>query len=226
MRILDKRTDFYDYLSNIYRDDTFTFDRTDSVDLTKNNICRYLTYGRSWGSEYREPYKFLLLQVCNTFWLFLVKITKFDDFGWAVKFEASLLSSWEDYNKKRVLCTLDLINFNVGETRAIKTYANKKYYIDENKVNKNLPILVNAIQRNDFVYSVNLLSALRIKIPILKASGLASCIDPLDIYLAFEQYFSLEKQSEERTESRGLTNSEKITNHGFDTKKSFRGKTS
>jgi hypothetical protein len=46
----------------------------------------------------------------------------------------------------------------------------------------------------------------------------------LDIYNAFEEYFSLERTSTERTESVGLTDKEKITNHGFDTKISFRGK--
>lgn len=62
-------------------------------------------------------------------------------------------------------------------------------------------------------------------IPLLKATGFADQIDPLSIYLAFEEYFSLEKSSTERTESIGLTDREKIENHGFDIKRSFRGRT-
>ncbi len=53
---------------------------------------------------------------------------------------------------------------------------------------------------------------------------MAGCINPLDIYLAFDEYFSLEKQAQERTESVGITDKERIENHGFDVKTSFRGK--
>lgn len=61
-------------------------------------------------------------------------------------------------------------------------------------------------------------------IPLLKASGINQVVDQLDIYLAFEEYFSLEKTASECTESVGLTNDEKVENHGFDLKTSFRGK--
>ena len=60
-------------------------------------------------------------------------------------------------------------------------------------------------------------------IPLLKACGIAAGIDSLEIYLAFEEFFSLEKSSLERTASIGLTDLEKIGNHGFDVKTSFRG---
>ena len=59
-------------------------------------------------------------------------------------------------------------------------------------------------------------------IPLLKASGLANEIDPIDIFTSLEEYFSLEKQSKERTESVGITDKEKAENHGFDSKASFR----
>ena len=62
-------------------------------------------------------------------------------------------------------------------------------------------------------------------IPLLKSCGLASRINPLDIYLAFEEYFSQEKTASERSESVGLTDKERIENHGYDVKTSFRGKT-
>jgi len=61
-------------------------------------------------------------------------------------------------------------------------------------------------------------------IPILSELGFAGCINPLDIYLAFEEYFSMEKTVNERSESIGLTNDEKVENHGFNLKDSFRGK--
>lgn len=61
-------------------------------------------------------------------------------------------------------------------------------------------------------------------IPILKECGIVKYINPQDIYLAFEEYFLAEKTASERTESVGITDKEKIENHGFDTKTSFRGK--
>lgn len=53
---------------------------------------------------------------------------------------------------------------------------------------------------------------------------MAKCIDPLEIYLSLEEYFLLEKSSLERVSSINITDKEKIENHGFDVKTSFRGK--
>jgi hypothetical protein len=61
------------------------------------------------------------------------------------------------------------------------------------------------------------------EIPILKASGLASVIDPLEMFCSIEEYFSREKTMAETTEPKGITNDDKIIMHGFDTKTSFRG---
>ena len=49
-------------------------------------------------------------------------------------------------------------------------------------------------------------------------------MDPLAVYLAIEEFFSKEKTAAERIESVGLTDKERIENHGFDAKTSFRGK--
>jgi hypothetical protein len=67
MRIIDKNTDFYDFYQNIYRDNSITFDRTDSFMLTKDIICSKLNY--QFNSKVNNK-RFALLQVCNTFWLF------------------------------------------------------------------------------------------------------------------------------------------------------------
>ena len=61
-------------------------------------------------------------------------------------------------------------------------------------------------------------------IPLLKASGLAEFLDAHEVYLAFEEYFSLEKTESERREPIGTTDIDKIESHGFDKKTSFRGK--
>jgi hypothetical protein len=56
-------------------------------------------------------------------------------------------------------------------------------------------------------------------------SGIVNCVDAHQIYLAFEEYFALEKSSTERREPLGTTDIDKIESHGFDKKTSFRGKT-
>lgn len=70
----------------------------------------------------------------------------------------------------------------------------------------------------------NLRTKYRIRIPILSSSGLVGGIAPLEMYLSIEEYLSFEKTASERTESVGLTDKERIENHGFDVKHSFRGK--
>ena len=61
MRIIDKNTDFYDYLQNVYRDDSVTYDRTDSFILTKEMLCHHLQVIRRWnGQQYTD--RFVLLQ--------------------------------------------------------------------------------------------------------------------------------------------------------------------
>ena len=42
MRIIDKNTDYYDYLQNVYPDDSVVFDRTDSYILHKKDLCEYM----------------------------------------------------------------------------------------------------------------------------------------------------------------------------------------
>ena len=56
------------------------------------------------------------------------------------------------------------------------------------------------------------------------STGIATIVLPEDIYNAFDEYFSLEKTASESTIAEGTTNKDKIINHGFDTKTSFRGK--
>ena len=60
--------------------------------------------------------------------------------------------------------------------------------------------------------------------PILKACGISNLIEPDVMYHAIDEYFSLMKQTSETTVAQGTTNEDKIVNHGFDKKTSFRGK--
>ena len=210
MRIIDKNTDFYDYLQNVYLDNSVTFDRTDSFVLTKDMIKSYLRY---FPYNYYYLEYFILLQVCNTFWLFHINIKpdSIDKFS-INDYSLDFMDMWKNYNKDRKLIQLAIISFPYYfKNNEFKQFVNNGQYKTHKVINKHI------IYKDDG-------KNVEKHIPILKACGIGSLIDPLDIYLAIEEYFSLEKQDSERTESVGLTDNEKIENHGFDTKISFRGK--
>lgn len=238
MRIIDKNTDFYDYIQNIYRDDSVTFDRTDSFLLTKEMLCDCLG---SVGNRHRysswdgiEEDYYTLLQVGNTFWLFYIEVT---EWGGIYKdkpkaYTIDLFATWKNYDKERKLISLDIVSPGYDVFHLYYKYMYKGATRKES-AKKVLNSFINAINTNDYKVEDSLNrkviyngdgTKVEKHIPILKACGISSCVDPMEIYLALDEYFSLEKQSKERTASLGLTDKEKIENHGFDTKTSFRGK--
>ena len=84
MRIIDKNTDYYDYLQNVYPDDTTVFDRSDSYLLTKKALCEYM-YAMKPGKGFPredadiEQANFVLLQIGCTYWLFLAVLSDITD---------------------------------------------------------------------------------------------------------------------------------------------------
>lgn len=234
MRIIDKNTDFYDYWQTVYQDNLITFDRTDSFLLTKDIFCKYMytISDRHRFIKDFKPHAFVSLQVCNSFWLFLAEVTKETNVGIPTDYTIELLTTWKNYNKPRCLMKLDVISFDRHVDSALYRGKNYKAY-DKTKIKNRTDVLVQAVDTNNFCVdrSVNKHIIYRgddtkveKHIPLLKACGIGNCIDSLEIFLAFEEYFSLEKTSSERTTSIGLTNNEKIENHGFDVRTSFRGK--
>lgn len=231
MRIIDKNTDFYDYWQNVYKDDTFTFDRRNSFILTKEMVCNNLERDSHWRwrtkkYEYNK-FDFALLQICNTFWLFLIEITRADPSGcspntYNVKdYNIELLNTWKNFDVPRELCDFKIIKSH--------------YYWADSKedIYKRINDFVRDINTNDYKIKSRLdIHEIRTSegwvkknIPLLKACGVANCVDAHDVYLAFEEYFALEKSSTERREPLGTTDIDKIESHGFDKKTSFRGKT-
>lgn len=236
MRIIDKNTDFYDYYQNVYPDGSITFDRTDSFLLTKEIMCEHLRVSRARSKYFEdELLNLVLLQICNTFWLFLVEVTKVNYDYYRPRpldYSVELITTWKNYNKSRSLIKLDVVRFGWP---VYSVYSDDKHFgiYDKSKLRAKPKALMQAIDTNDFeVYSsINKHVIIRgdntrveKHIPLLKACGIANCVDPLEVFLSFEEYFSLEKSSAERTASVGLTDLEKVGNHGFDTKTSFRGK--
>ena len=222
MRIIDKHTDFYDYLQYVYHDNSLSFDRRNSFVLSKKTIFDYLRTMYCTAQTKIGRHFFLKLQVCNTIWLFLGTVTKEDRYN-ILDYSLELLANWKNYNLPRKLIDLELIEFPFFVLRSIISKSTSQ----EEKTKD----LIQSVNNQNYNVYVNLSTCIFQKgddslierdIPILISCGIAEIIDPLSMYQALEEYFSLEKQDKERTESIGLTNNEKIENHGFDLKTSFR----
>ena len=226
MRIIDANTDYYDYLQNVCPDASLVFDRRDSFLLTKQFFCEHLKYEYT---PYGNKDNFALLQICNTFWLFRINIVKTDEYRYRpVEYVMELLRTWKNYDKERKLISLDVIDFKYS----IYYLFNRKNIKDKQKI---FDALEQAVNNNDYriLSSINRFTVypgndptrkIEKHIPLLKACGIANLIDPMDVFLAFEEYFSLEKTSSERRDPVGATDIDKIESHGFDVKTSFRGK--
>lgn len=235
MLIVDKNTDFYDYLQNIYRDDNLTLDRTDSFLLTKEEFKSGLSgnfrhYWRYCDIDAKNPaYKFVLLQMGYTYWLFSIEITKIDIDENLINYSVNLLNTWKNYNKPHCLVSLVAIDF------PYKILYNDYHKLDKDYLIKRTPVLVQAVNMGEYkiehdycVHRTHRFVKSKLvteekHFPLLKACGLSVLLDPLDVYLALEECLSSEKTSSERTSSIGITDKEKIENHGFDLKSSFRG---
>lgn len=227
MRIIDSNKDFYDFYQGIYRDDTTTFDRRDSYDLSKKEFASHFymreRYNKYYYNEEEERTNYVLLQVCNSFWLFKLYITETDNYDKCVDYTLELLDKWKDYNAKEELIKLSHVSFY---TSFHNMPANKQSIIDKNykeiRVFNKFAVYTSckpgkSAAFGDFAVSERY-------IPILKNIGLAGLVDPLEIYLAFDEYLSKQITKNERAESVGITDKEKVINHGFDAKTSFRGK--
>ena len=241
MRILDKNTDYYDYLQNVYPDDSVVFDRTDSYILHKKDLCEYMYVFRQDNrlTKYYEydidQANFLLLQIGCTYWLFLAVLSGISDTSryFPGDYTLELLKMWKNYDKPRTLIGLSVIKFNYGlcEKFSASGWSWRSGFIRE-KLYACIDDMVKAVNNKDYDVhrtvksgSVMVGETRYVKhIPILKACGIAECVDPTDVYWAFDEYFSLQKQDAERTDAIGTTNTAKIKNHGFDVKTSFRGK--
>jgi hypothetical protein len=228
MRIIDKNTDFYDYLQD--PTDTLVFDRRGSFLLEKEDVCRAL--GRYWHG--REQFRFILLQCGATFWLFLVYVTEFDSWDIPTDYELELLHTWKNFDKSNELLKIDVLD----RGGSYKMCDDKTHKYNLELVKKYSEDIVDYINRNDsYHYSrSNMNNNTKFidykgghkkevqTIPILRPSGMGKLINPQEIFSAIEEYFSIEKTKLETTEPKGATNDDKIIMHGFDTKTSFRGK--
>jgi len=215
MRIISKIKDFYDYISYEFsdKDDDIVFDRRNSIIITKNDIASFLGLNRyEKKTYYSDISNYLIFQVGCLFFLIEVYDVEYKDVivcGIKEKefsnYKMKVLSKWRNYNSK------DVMNFY--KLHRYFYYKTDNQFIDYAK---------NEILSEDDKMKSAGYTNIKDKVFILNETGLASIIDPKEIYLALDEYFSSLITDKEKRESVGITNNEKIVNHGFDKKISFR----
>lgn len=229
MRIIDSNRDYYDFLQNIWRDDTVTFDRRDSYELSKEEFASaFFDESYKWGKYFRKTHsegdkrKSVLLQVCNNYWLFDLFITKTGAEGICLDYELRLNEVWQDYTRPAALIRLS----------AIRVPRYLFWYSRSDLSSGFIDLVKRGEYREDTVFNEFSYSKSKGEgyeqdvrhIPILKSIGVAAEVPAEDIFIALEEYFLTQRRKTERTESTGLTDKDKVVNHGFDAKTSFRGK--
>ena len=207
MQILDKNKDFYDFYQNIYIDKTYTFDRRKSVYFHKED----------WNEIFynnERNYIYYILQVGYSRYLY--KITYIDVSKATVfvpshldNYKVELVKYWKNYD--------NLVDFEFGIVEELESYGRKNYHPSYEK--QSIDSLYNTELKKTYLYASRLKDR---SYPILCESGIASCTDSHQLYMDIEEWLSAQKERELRTESKGITDKQKIINHGFDTRESFR----
>ena len=223
MRIIDKQHDFYDYLQD--PTDRIVFDRRGSFLLTRETFCEGIQYQRYHSNS---RYRFVLLQCGVAYWLFLVTITARDSYDRPVDYDMELLKNWKNYDGPNELIKLSTVSFGIH----MWDYRIKD--IDPEKARSRVNDLKDTVDHGNCRVEHDLGCHTRItdhrgsfikeiqNIPILKACGIAGLVDPMSVFCAIEEHFSIEKTASETTEARGITDKDKVIMHGFDVKTSFR----
>ena len=223
MRIIDKQHDFYDYLQD--PTDRIVFDRRGSFLLTRKIFCEGLEYLRYYNDS---RYRFVLLQCGVAYWLFLVTITARNLYDWVVDYDLELLKTWKNYDGSNELIKLNVVSFGIS----MWNYRIRD--MDLERIKSRVSDLQAAIDQGDYRVEHDLGCYTKItdfkgtskkeiqNLPILKACGIAELVDPVSVFCAIEEHFSMKKTASETTEAKGTTDEDKVVMHGFDVKTSFR----
>jgi len=223
MRIIDKNYDYYDYLQD--NEDTLVFDRRGSVVDIRDRI--FHSINGMLNSWYEEGSIFLLLQCGATYWLFLAEgrcITENGGKKSAVIYDLHLITTWKDYDRPYRLLSFEFITLERLWEYSIydKEFKGREYIrtLNIEKVKAAAPKLKDAVTHKQYKCQERYDKD---GYPLLKLSGIPNLVGPEEMYNAIDEYFSLMKAAAESTVAKGTTNEDKIKNHGFDVKASFRG---
>lgn len=226
MKIIDRNSDYYDYLWQQNGYDEVVFDRRGSVLLSKKVLCDAINCGDgcyrivngeksfiplfpynffSWEKKSGEP--FLLIVLAAGFNFFVIKLKQ-------LRYENYLLLDFS----MELICSRKWYEYK-GEPLNLYTVSSQAFAVD--KLSAEEWCKANFSNCN-FRPLLNLSGELeRCPIPILRGAGFASIIPSEEIYCGIDEYL-LASKNDVSIESEGLSDVDKAVNHGFDKRTSFR----
>lgn len=198
MLIIDKNKDFYDYFSNIYGvDNQIVFDRRGSIPLTSSYFESYLVENRWWGASY------FLLEVGYIQYLIKAENVK-------VSYKKHLqISTVDNYDLVLAKIFKEQVHLFPKEISIVSVSIPYQWRMKEEKV-------VDSLHIKDIKYVDNGIRNL----PIIKDTKLTSILDPFELWKEISTFISSQKN--DKNVDIINTDKDKIINHGFDVKTSFR----
>jgi hypothetical protein len=209
MYIIDKNKDYYDYLSGIYGiDKIITYDRRGSIVLTEYTLLNQIShYDHSYQKSLKETEHFIL-EIGNKQYLFKTEIKYVEQDQSIIPIEGiySLIKIFDDH-KHYYEKEISLV--------PCKVQKHWKYYSHRQSNDK-----FEAINNyNDIIISQESKSRL-IANPILTNTIIPSFIPAKDIWIELSNFIS--SKYNDKTVLIINTDTDKIINHGFNTRTSFR----
>jgi len=229
MQIIDKNKDFYDFLQFQYGiDKSRTYDRRGSVVLTQSKLIKFLLgdHDKLFISEndngLNTKYDIQFILECGN----IQYVIEIEDIK--ATYIAESVIEWEgkyillkEFNEFIHLFDVAPISIFCLEINRTRIYGSKRYQLYYRRKPKNwndakLYDLINKEKKDNIKKYPNKL----LINPILKDSKIPSIIPAEKIIQGLELYFS--SLNEDKTINISLTDNDKLINHGFDKRWSFR----
>lgn len=199
MFIIDKNKDYYDYFSNIYGcDKNITFDRRGSKIITDENVVNIYNYDKHEG-------QFFILEVGNVQYLIRLYdlVLKKADYLYST---AEIFVSVKMEIKNIFRDNKNILGFPISIRSVDIPNRSYHYYKKTRKF------------KTDYTeYDVT--NTTVINLPILANTQLTRLINPEEIWKELSNYISSLKNDKD---SVFVPDIQKVVNHGFDKKESFR----
>jgi hypothetical protein len=209
MQIIDKNKDYYDYMRMYGVDKAITFDRRGSVVLSRIDLLRAISPVRDYYKREDEA-QYFVLEAGFTQWVFSANIkyekapglSIFDPVSGVIQLKATFKDNKHYFPKEIAIAPVDV-------PRSVWNFMGDWRHWTRRK---DLPI--------ERFSDLELLKDRAVLNPILRETHLASFIPAMDIWAEISNYVS----SKNNDRDAEIVNSDvdKIVNHGFDKKASFR----
>lgn len=208
MFIIDKNTDYYDYVSHVYGvDKKIVFDRRGSIHVSNETIAFNV------DRFYYDNQLFFVLEIGYVQYILRTYNIKYKDFGDSsilVTYDIEIVRVFKD-NKHYEESPISIHRFHLPY--------DWRWRYNKKKKNKHIPFYYDEKYSFDDVVRYNR-SWECINLPILKNTKITSIIDPVTIWNEIQMYIS--SLHTEKDVSTSITDTERAEIHGFDKKTSFR----